>query len=323
MKLKDFFYFTKGQRIGISVLLVLIVVVFLLNIFLPKIIKNDRLLFNPQFNTDAELFKKNLLSIDSIRQAQWQQQYEARYRQNYANWNTNRTFSKSEIYTLFNFNPNMLDSAGFVRLGLRPYVAANILKYRQKGGKFKEKKDFAKIYGISTEKFKELENYILIENRTDELSETVISSLKDDNQTVIGNIVIEINSADTSELMRVRGIGRYYAKGIVAYRRQLGGFTSVEQLLELKNMRSENYEKIKNSFTVDVSQIRKIRVNTASAERLKTHPYIGFYRAKEIYEFRRRKGKLSNINDLKKEFANEKDFSAGWYEKIAPYLNFE
>jgi len=323
MSIKDFFYFTKGQRIGISVLIVLIVVAFLLNIFLPKIIKIDGEAFNPQFNADAELFKQNLLSLDSIRQAQWQQQYQERYRQNYENWNTNKTFSKTDTYTLFNFNPNTLDSVGFVRLGLKPYIASNILKYRQKGGKFKDKSDFAKVYGISENKFKELEKYILIENITDTQSATSTQSQPNDNHIFAENIIVNINAADTTELMRVKGIGRYYAKGIIAYRKQLGGFASIEQLLELKNMRPENYEKIKNSFSVDVDKIQKIRINIASVERLKEHPYIGFYRAQKIYEFRRQKGKLQNINDLKKEFINDKDFTAEWFEKITPYLSFE
>jgi competence ComEA-like helix-hairpin-helix protein len=322
MNIKDFFYFTKGQRIGVIVLLMLIIAAFLLNIFLPKIIKTRHQDFNPQFNADAEEFKKTLLSADSVRQAQWQQQYQERYRQNYANWNKNRTYYKSETYTIFNFNPNTLDSVGFVSLGLKPYVASNILKYRQKGGKFREKSDFANIYGISEEKFKELENYILIEKNS-QIETAAVAQQSTENQSFTENIIVEINSADTAELMQVRGIGRYYAKGIVAYRKQLGGFSSLEQLLELKNMRLENYEKIKNSLDVDVSKIQKIRVNTASVERLKAHPYVGFYRAKEIYEFRRRKGKLQNINDLKKEFVDEKDFTADWYEKIAPYLSFE
>jgi len=321
MNLKDFFYFTKGQRIGVSVLLVLILAVFLLNIFLPKILKRNHLEFNTQFNAEADIFKQNLLSLDSIRQAQWQMQYEARYRQNYANWNTAKTYSKSDNYTLFDFNPNTLDSAGFVRLGLKPYIAANILKYRQKGGKFKGKSDFAKVYGISEDKFKELEKYILIENNSQ--TENPALPQNSENKSFTENIIVEINTADTTELMRVRGIGRYYAKGIVIYRSQLGGFVSVEQLLELKNMRPESYEKIKNSFTVDFAKIQKIRVNTATVERLKTHPYIGFYRAQKIYELRRQKGKLQNINDLKKEFINEKDFTADWYEKISPYLSFE
>ncbi|MCL2597214.1 MAG: helix-hairpin-helix domain-containing protein [Paludibacter sp.] len=323
MGIKDFFYFTKGQRIGISVLIVLIIVAFLLNIFLPKIIKTDRQEFNSQFNADAELFKQNLLSLDSIRQAQWQQQYEERYRQNYTNWNANKTFSKSDTYTLFNFNPNTLDSAGFVRLGLKPYIASNILKYRQKGGKFNEKSDFAKIYGISDNKFNELEKYIIIENKNNSQTEPKTTSQQNDNQSFAENIIVDLNIADTTELMLVRGIGRYYAKGIVSYRKQLGGFASIEQLMELKNMRTENYEKIKNSFTVDIDKIQKIKINTASVERLKSHPYIGFYRAQKIYEFRRQKGKLQNINDLKKEFINEKDFTADWYQKVTPYLSFE
>ncbi|MDR2824221.1 MAG: helix-hairpin-helix domain-containing protein, partial [Prevotellaceae bacterium] len=144
-----------------------------------------------------------------------------------------------------------------------------------------------------------------------------------ENQQSTENIIVEINTADTAELMRVSGIGRYYARGIVALRSKLGGFVRIEQLLELKNMRTENYEKIKNSFTVDASKIRKININKATTQTLSMHPYINFYQAQAIYELRRRKGKLHNISNMQKEFQNEEDFTADWYEKIEPYLNFD
>ncbi|MDR2824821.1 MAG: helix-hairpin-helix domain-containing protein, partial [Prevotellaceae bacterium] len=169
MNFKDFFYFTKGQRVGIAVLIVLIAVAVLLNAFLPRIVSRDKIGFNAQFNDEVSQFRQSLLSIDSIREAQWQQAYEARYRQNYANWNNSKTYSKSDTYTLFAFDPNTLDSIGFVRLGVKSWLTSNILKYRQKGGKFHQKSDFAKIYGLTEEKFKELESYINISEQKDEI----------------------------------------------------------------------------------------------------------------------------------------------------------
>ncbi|MDR1653472.1 MAG: helix-hairpin-helix domain-containing protein [Prevotellaceae bacterium] len=323
MNLKDVLYFSKGQRIGIVVMVVLIVLALLLNVFLPKLVVREKTGFNTQFNEEVARFKQSLVLVDSVKQMQWQQAYEERYRQNYTNWNNPKYYSNSESYTLFTFDPNTLDSAGFVRLGLKPTLAATILKYRKKGGTFRQKSDFAKIYGLRAEKFSELEAYINIAAQQSETASEAASPTPTETPLTAENIIVELNTADTAELMRVKGIGRFYARGIVALRNSFGGFAQVDQLLELKNMRPENYEKIKNSFTIDASKIRKISINTATTQRLGAHPYINFYQAKAIYELRRKKGKLKNIDDLKKEFQNEKDFTEDWYHKIAVYLSFD
>ena len=54
------------------------------------------------------------------------------------------------------------------------------------------------------------------------------------------NIIVELNSADTTLLMQVKGIGRGYAKGIIRFRGLTGGFVSIEQLKEIYGMRPEN-----------------------------------------------------------------------------------
>jgi competence ComEA-like helix-hairpin-helix protein len=316
MNWKDWLYFTKSQRIGVAVLLVLIVAAIVLNALLPKLFPQKTDGFNAKFTNEAAAFKSELQSLDSLRQANWERQYEERYRQNYSNWNTNKTHSKSDAYTLFAFNPNTLDSVGFVRLGLRNWQAANILNYRRKGGKFSTKDDFAKVYGLSTEKFKELQPFIQIPEPETSANEDAKTT---ENKDIAENIAIEINAADTTELQKVRGIGRYLAGNIVYLRNTLGGFVSVEQLREVRGMRPENYEQIAQKFTIDLSKVQKIRVNTASTDKLSKHPYINFYQAKAIYELRRSKIKLQNINDLH----GEKDFTDEWFEKIAPYLSFE
>jgi competence ComEA-like helix-hairpin-helix protein len=119
--------------------------------------------------------------------------------------------------------------------------------------------------------------------------------------------------------MQVKGIGRGYAKGIVRFRRETGGFISVEQLREVYGMSPENFERIRSSCTVNIDLVRKINVNTATVERLNAHLYLNFYQSKAIYELRRKKGKLNGMTDLKglSEFKPE-DLS-----KIQPYLTFE
>jgi DNA uptake protein ComE-like DNA-binding protein len=310
---KDFFYFSKGQRIGILILIVLILLVLAANYTLPyffSVTEKD----GTAFLKEAEKFKKSLLSRDSLREADWQQKYEERqrlYKEKYKNYYLSKTSGNKIAYTLSFFDPNTTDSVGFVRLGLKPYIASNIQEYKRKGGSFRTPTDFAKVYGVSAEKFKELESYIKIAE---------IKSVK----TEIGttkrvDIIVELNSADTTLLMQVKGIGRGYAKGIVRFRQITGGFVSVDQLSEVYGMRPDNLEKIRPYCKVNTDLIKKINVNIASVERLRAHPYLNFYKAKAIYELRRKKGKLRGLNDL----TELSEFSSSDLVRLKPYLSFD
>lgn len=313
---KDFFYFSKGQRIGIIVLIALISLALIANYTLPlffPVYDND----GTAFLNEAEKFKKSLVSRDSLRQADWQHKYEEKQRlyeekyKQYPSYSSNKTFDKKTTYTLFPFDPNSVDSATFVRLGLKPFIASNILKYRKSGGMYRTSADFAKVYGIFPDKFKELEPYIKISEIKQAKNENAIAKRSD--------IMVELNSADTTLLMQVKGIGRGYAKGIVRFRQQTGGFVSVDQLGEIFGMRPENLEKIRPFCKVNPDLVQKIKVNIASVERLKTHPYINFYQARAIYELRRKKGKLKDINDLKAL----SEFTPEALNKLKYYLSFE
>lgn len=312
---KDFFYFSKIQRIGIVVLLSLIVLTLIGGILLPYILPKNEMTVDEQFMAEAKAFKSTLKDKEPTWKNYERKSYRAYTKEYYA-----KKDYESAYYQLFAFDPNTTDSVGFVKLGLKPFIAKNILKYRSKGGKFKNADAFAKVYGISPEKFEELKPYINIkevekvsEAKKTESAPALTSTKKDD-------IVLDLNTADTAQLMQVKGIGRGYAKGIVGYRKVLGGYYSVEQLREVYGMRPENFEKIRFSFTADGSQIRKINVNTASLERLRSHPYIrSFEKAKAIYEYRRKKVKLKNMDDLSAlQELTEEDL-----RKLTPYLEFK
>jgi DNA uptake protein ComE-like DNA-binding protein len=307
---KDFFYFSKGQRTGIVVLIVLILMALLANYMLPFFFPTTQK-DGTAFLKEAAQFKRSLISLDSVRNAEWQRKYaeqQHRYEQNY------KIFPKKvteETNSLFTFDPNTVDSATFIRLGLKPFIAANILRYRKAGGRFKTKEDFGKVYGILPAKYKELETYIDIAEIMQIKNETSTTKRTD--------IIVDLNSADTTLLMQVKGIGRGYAKGIVRFRQQTGGFISVDQLSEIYGMRPENLERIRPFCKVNVDLVQKIKVNIATAERFKSHPYFNFYQAKALYELRRKKGKLKDIVELKEL----PDFTPESIQKLKPYLSFE
>lgn len=316
MKWKDFFYFSKSQQIGIIVLLALVLFTTAAVWVMPLIVKPIRQnTTDTTFWVEAREFRESLKEVERSKN-KWKDKYvtyQNSYKRNYPNYKK-RTYAQ-EKYELFDFDPNVADSATLVNLGLPSYVVSNIVKYRQKGGSFRNADDFSKIYGIDNEKFEELKPYIHIAEPN--LSD-LASQKKEKNKKTIE--IIELNTADTTQLMQLPRVGRYTAYEILKYRRALGGFYSVNQLKEIKNMRTENYEQFAPYCIVDEARIEPISINTAGVEILKRHPYIGsFQRAKAIYDYRRYKIKLNNINDLKAvPELTEQDL-----KKLEPYLNFE
>ncbi len=302
---KDFFYFTKSQRIGIIVLLVLIALMWMVDLSLPYILPTSTE-SDTAFVAQVEAFEKTLEDRDSLLKLAWKAKYESK-------WPTSN--SPTPSFSLFSFDPNTLDSSGFVRLGLRPYIATNILKYRSRGGKFRTPNDFSRVYGISTEKFEQLQPFISIASNDHALSDSLKTNKKEHKQ----DLIVDINTADTSTLMKVKGIGVGYAKKIIGYRKVLGGYIKVEQLKEIFGMTVENYERIKPFCKIGVCEIQKILVNRASVTKLSAHPYLRFYKAKAIYELRRNKGKLHTISEI----AALPEFNQEDVEKIEPYLSFE
>jgi len=310
---KDFFYFSKIHRNGIVVLIILTVLVVLFNFALPLFFPKSDASPDIVFVDEIEQFKQSLLSRDSLRRAEQERlQAERRAQFTFSNQRENR-----QEYSLFPFDPNEADSATFVKLGIRPNTARSIVRYRNSGGVFRQPTDFQRIYGISEAKFEELKPYIVIRQaqETEKIAENEIIR----EEISVEQFIVELNSADTTELMQIRGIGRFYAREIVRYRNELGGFASVEQLLEVRNMRAENFEQIAPFFVVDNTKIEKIKVNTASVERMRRHPYLNFYQARAIFELRRASGKLNNISEL----ARLSEFSEADRQKIEPYLCFE
>jgi len=130
--------------------------------------------------------------------------------------------------------------------------------------------------------------------------------------------VIEINTSDTLQLMKIPGIGSAFAKKITAYGKLLGGYYRLEQLQEVYGMYEELYEKMIPFLRTDTGEILPIPVNTASLDKLRSHPYINFYQAKAIVEIRKKKGKLDNIHEL----CLLEEFTEDDLERIKHYLAF-
>ena len=123
-----------------------------------------------------------------------------------------------------------------------------------------------------------------------------------------------LNTADTTALKTVPGIGPYYARKIIEYGQRLGGYVSVDQLDEIEGFPLE----AKDYLTIEGATPRKLNVNTLSLNELRRHPYLNFYQAKAITDYRRLHGPLHSLSDLRLS----KDFPPEAIKRLEPYVDF-
>lgn len=125
---------------------------------------------------------------------------------------------------------------------------------------------------------------------------------------------IVLNTADTTELKTVPGIGPYFARKVVQYGQRLGGYVSVDQLDEIENFPLD----AKDYLVIENAQPHKLNVNQLSLNELRRHPYINFYQAKAITDYRRLHGPLKSLRDLRLS----KDFPQEAIDRLLPYVEY-
>ena len=226
----------------------------------------------------------------------------------------------------FTFDPNTADSTQLLRLGLQDWQVRNIYKYRAAGGIYRKPLDFAKLYGLTVKQYRELEPYIRISNdylpASTLVNEKESYTRKDTKDSVTYQRPskiketehIVLNTADTTSLMTIPGIGPYYARKIIQYGNRLGGYVSVDQLDEIDDFPTE----AKKYLVINNPTPKKLNINLLSLNELKRHPYINFYQAKAITDYRRLHGSIHSLNELRLL----KDFSPEVIKRLTPYVAY-
>lgn len=339
MKFKDIFYLQKKDRQALLTLLAIMIVCFSLTFLIQEKPENTPVasqLDSPNSNQEKDATSAKIHHASK----------------------SHPLYSKEEgmVHELFPFDPNTASAEDFERLGLESWQARSIIRFREKGGVFSRPSDFARVYGITKRTYEVLLPFIQIaddykpaadfygkegygrggrrytpyyNNREERFrryaqDNTSPSEGKAEGKTetklysyphkLRANEHIEINGADTTLLMKIPGIGSYYASRIVRYRERLGGFASAQQLEEIDGLPESAIAYIK----IDNQQIHKMNLNKLTLNQLKKHPYLNFYQAKEICDYRRLKGPLHSIEDLKLL----KDFPPDEIDRLKPYICF-
>jgi competence ComEA-like helix-hairpin-helix protein len=217
----------------------------------------------------------------------------------------------------FNFDPNTASVAQLEALGFGEQVAARIMRYREKGGRFREAGDLAKIYGIDSARVEALRGYIQIATKPSMQTTSDFPKMIMPRERTTAPARFDLNAADTSELKKIYGIGPVLAQRVVKYREKLGGFVAMSQLYEVYGLDSLTISRLVSKAFIDPDfHPVKLNVNEADETELARHPYLKFKFAKAIATYRFQHGKFTGIDDLRKV----KMLDSTTVEKLKPYL---
>jgi competence protein ComEA len=211
----------------------------------------------------------------------------------------------------FRFNPNTASYDTLIKLGFPDKEARTLIKYRNKGGKFRKPSDIKKVYGIEERMSATLIPFIEVGADTSE--KTLTDTIRQQ------KLRIEINSCDSASLVRLPGIGPVLSSRIIKYRHLLGGFASIDQFKEVYGLPEETFDLIRASLYVDTLLIKRTYINSADYKELARIPYIERYEVNSILKYRELKGRIAGINDL----IGNKLITAEKAAKVRPYLRFE
>ncbi|MFA9390933.1 MAG: ComEA family DNA-binding protein [Prolixibacteraceae bacterium] len=310
--LGDLLIMTRAERNGTIVLLFLLLIVICLRFFIPDLFRNDESYL-------AEIEQK-IAQLDSLEKLQNEME-DRQLSENESAISSfdiqnsiEKTIFKGGRDSLVNFDPNKASLSELIHLGFPAKVANTLINYRKKGGFFQQNSDLLKIYGLDSILYQKLKPYVVItkDNRSPAHTER-FASIDSSRKKFVK---IEINSADSAQWTSLPGIGPVFAKRICSFRSYLGGFVSIEQLREVYHLPPETYEAIKDHLILDSSIVVKINLNFTSINELKQHPYCNFEQAKNIMDYRAKRGSFTSVSQLE----TDSIVLGEEWNKLKPYL---
>lgn len=313
----------KSDRRALIFLMIVALVSFCVKIFIDSMDEKGREADNQK--DKAELLEGTAANLDSVREA------------------------------MGTFDPNVVDSVTLLKYGLGSMQIRSLLGYRRHGGTFETPLAVSKLYNWSDEDVEKVLDYIVIGDeykktykyreqyeaeRNKEYAgrveyyrakESVHNANKDSlkhgsadkgelpkytrSDKFKSLTKIDLNTADTTQLKRIPGVGRGIANSIVKLRGKLGGFYSVKQLEAVEYISPELYEWFEVKSTAD---LHLININKASFQVLNSHPYISYNQTRDLMNYRRLYGSLKDKDDL----LSTNIFTKDEVERLAPYLEY-
>jgi competence protein ComEA len=230
------------------------------------------------------------------------------------------------------FDPNTLSRAEWMALGLTERQADAVLRYREMAGPFRVKADLARVRSLPPSIRDRIQDLVLLPDSLPRSDARRVAAKRfsstDSSARYTGSArpervvhPVDVNVADTMELVGLPGIGPAFARGIFRYRERLGGFISLEQLAEVRVLadKPEAVERIRELLFVGEGPLRKIPINSVTVEELAAHPYVSWKVAQGLVNYRQQHGPFRSVEGIRGSVL----VNDSLYHRLAPYLSVE
>jgi competence protein ComEA len=217
--------------------------------------------------------------------------------------------SKSSKYQKYvlperSFNPNNYDTDDWQKLGFTFKQSEAIIKSSRKR-KFKTPEDVKNLFCMPPDYYLQLKDSLILPNYNLDIKDK--SSHKTRQTQRKDTEPININSADSLEILQLPGIGPYWTKRILRARNQWGGFCCIRQISSLKGLPDSIFVKIEKLIIIDPEKIIKVNINTISVEDFSKHPAGWYGVAKSVVNYRNQHGDFHSVGDFSKIYSLKPD----------------
>ena len=288
---KSHFWYTKNQRNGI--LLLLIIIIFLQLILHFKNFDSQQLvdLSQPKITS----YKKQL---DSLK----------------------KKSSKKKKFKIYPFNPNYISDYKGYQLGMNVDEIDRLLAHREQRLYVNSAKEFQTITKISDSLLQKISPFFKFPEWVQKKNNN-----KNNQQRYIPNsrinvseiTTVDINKATLKDFTAIEGVDEYISERIIKYRSKLQGFSFKEQLFEVWGLDELMANKILSTFSIKNKPIiKKVNINTASFKEVLSNPYIDYELCIQIFDYKDEVAELQSISEIK----NIEGFPIKKYNRIVLYL---
>jgi DNA uptake protein ComE-like DNA-binding protein len=288
---KSHFWYTKNQRNGI--LLLLIIIIFLQLILHFKNFDSQQLvdLSQPKITS----YNKQL---DSLK----------------------KKSSKKKKFKIYPFNPNYISDYKGYQLGMNVDEIDRLLAHREQRLYVNSAKEFQTITKISDSLLQKISPFFKFPEWVQKKNNN-----KNNQQRYIPNsrinvseiTTVDINKATLKDFTAIEGVDEYISERIIKYRSKLQGFSFKEQLFEVWGLDELIANKILSTFSIKNKPIiKKVNINTASFKEVLSNPYIDYELCIQIFDYKDEVAELQSISEIK----NIEGFPIKKYNRIVLYL---
>ncbi|MEO8110829.1 MAG: helix-hairpin-helix domain-containing protein [Ginsengibacter sp.] len=309
--INDYFSFTKKERKGVGLIVVIIFLINLSPLFF-KFFTDEKKYSHQEFENEIAQLKIQQTDFSSAKKY-------IKYPNNYSS--TGGESNESIHADVFYFDPNTASFSDWQRLGIRDKTIKTIEKYISKGGKFYKPEDIQKIWGLTPADARRLIPYVSIKSEAKQYTAFEKKEYPETKPAYSPKVLlpVDVNLADTTAFISLPGIGSKLSQRIISFRDKLGGFYSTDQVGETYLLPDSTFQKIKPRLIISKSMVKQININTASIEEMKQHPYLRYNIANAIFQYRQQHGNFNSVEDIKKIMLVTEDI----FNKAFPYLTIQ